>query len=164
MIEDGLWKIAAGILCVVLLFVVPTYLSYERQEEVIYHLVMNQVEYITERVRETGYLDQSMVNQLNDGLHSTGYFYEVEFEHLAKRFSDNGGKLEVFYEGTYTEDIIATLETGERYSCRVGDFFFIKVRNTTLSKSARLRHLFGSTYAGPFIFFKTGGIVRYGDT
>lgn len=164
MIEEGLWKIAGFIMCVVLLFVVPTYLSYERQEEVIYHLVINQVDQITERVRETGYLDQSILNQLNDGLLSTGYFYEVEIEHLAKRFSDNAGRLDVFYEGTYTDDIYAVVSQGDRYSLHIGDFFFIKVRNTTMTKSAQLRQLLGIKNKGSTIFINSGGIVRYGDT
>lgn len=164
MIEEGLWKIAAFLLCIVLLFVVPLYLSYERQEEVIYHTVLTEVDSFSEKVREVGYVDSSMIRQLEDSLSATGYFYKIEFEHLAKQFSDNEGKIEVFYEGTYTEDIYSVLSSGERYPCNIGDFFFVKVKNTTLSKTAALRQLLGIKYKGSAIRIKSGGIIRYGDT
>jgi len=164
MVEEGLWKVAAILLSIVLLFIVPSYLSYERQEEIIYHLAMTHVNQLSEKVREIGYLDQAMLNQFLDVMNSTGYMYDIEFEHLAKRFSDNGGTLEVYYDGTYTEGIYEVLSHGERYACHVGDFFFIKVVNKTPTKTAQLRRLLGIRSGEASIFIKSGGIVRYGDT
>jgi len=164
MIEEGLWKISAVLLSIVLLFIVPSYLSYERQEDIIYHLAITHVDQLSEKVREIGYLDQAMLNQFLDAMNATGYMYDIEFEHLAKRFSDHGGTIEVYYDGTYTEGIYEVLSRGDRYACHVGDFFFIKVVNTTPTKTAQLRRLLGIRSSGTSIHIKSGGIVRYGDT
>lgn len=164
MIEDGLWKVAAVLLSVVLLFVVPMYLSYERQDEIIYHTVERATDQFSEKVREIGYVDRMLLEQLKSELNATGYTYDVALEHLEKRFSENNGLLEVYYEGTYTEDIAAVLAQGEQYRCHIGDFFYVKVRCTSRSNADVLRGLFGVHVNRSMLQLKSGGIIRYGDT
>lgn len=164
MIEEGLWKIAALLLSVVLLFVVPMYLSFERQDELIRHMIESDVRQTSDKIREIGYVDESLLNELEQELNATGYSYDLELEHLEKRFSEEDGQLKVFYEGTYTEDILAVIAGGQRYTCHIGDFFYIKVVNKTQTNANLLRKLLGIRYKGFTLRIKSGGIVRYGDT
>lgn len=164
MIQDSLWKILSILICVVMLFVVPVLLSYQRQDVITYNMVQIEVDKISEKVRESGYIDHAMLVELYSYLDASGNKYDVELEHLAKSFASDGLAMKVYYEGTYTSDIIDRIKLNDRYDLHVGDFFYIRVNSRGQTKSQFVNSIFASHSGGPGIVIVSGGIVRYGDT
>ncbi len=164
MFVDSLWKIGGIIICVILLFVVPLKMNFARQDKIIDQVVRTRVMLFSEQARELGYISEVMVKELEASLSATGLEYEVSFEHLSKRFAaDESGNLKAYYDGSYEEDIYELIDTGIDYPLKMGDFLFVEVRSSSITKSQAMNHLFGLP-GGPGIYFKSGGIVRYGNS
>lgn len=164
MVQDSLWKILSILICVVMLFVVPILLSYQRQDAISYNMVQIEVDKISEKVRESGYIDRSMLVELYSYLDASGNKYDVELEHLAKSFASDGSRMKVYYDGTYTPDIIDEINLNQSYNMHVGDFFYIHVENSGRTKAQFVNSIFGVSSGGPGIVIVSGGLVRYGDT
>lgn len=163
MISDSLWKLFGIILCVILLFVVPMKMSYARQDKIIDNIVRVEVETFSQQVRELGYINEVMLKDFMNQLHASGLEYEVSLEHLSKAFADNGsGTLQAYYEGTYEEEIYDQMAIDGGYDMRSGDFFFVEIRSKSLTKTQSLNRMFGIS-SGPGIYYKSGGIIRYGN-
>ncbi len=163
MIQEVLWKVLGMLICVVMLFVVPTMLSYQRQDAIAYNLVQVEVQAFGERVRESGYVDHMMVRELEAKLSATGNRFDMKLEHLEKSFADDGGGMRVYYKGSYTGDILEAIDGGARYDMHVGDFFYVRLTSTALSASQSFNRILGMASGGPGIHVVSGGIVRYGD-
>lgn len=164
MIQDSLYKLLAILLSLVMLFLVPTVLSFQRQDAIAYNLVQVEVNRFSEMVRESGYVDQQMMTALNSTLNATGNNYKVEFEHLEKAFSSDGTSIKVYYDGSYTEDIIEEVNLHKKYRMSIGDFFYVTVENTSQTKSQLFNTFIGMRSGGPGIRVISGGVIRYGDT
>ncbi len=164
MIEESLWKIFGLILGVVLIFVAPTIYSYQRQDDIVYNLVMAKTNELSQKIRESGKVNQPMLDELNHILRTSGLIYEVELEHQQKRFSEEDGRMEVYYEGVYTQDIYAWIQANGTYRLSSGDFFYVRVRNTSVTKSQSFRDILdiGGVKSNE-IYIVSGGIVRYGN-
>lgn len=163
MIQDSLWKLLGMILCVVLIFVVPTLSLYERQDKIIYDIMQTETDMLAQKVREVGFIDHMMLNEYKSTIQGYGLSFSIEMEHQMKQFTADQGVYKSYYVGTFTEDIVRVIENRGRYDLGVGDFFFIRVRNTSPSRYGALLSGFGYTKEG-LIFAYSGGIVRYGDT
>jgi hypothetical protein len=164
MVQDSLDKILALLICVVMLFVIPTMLSYQRQDAISYNLVQIEVDRLSERVREVGYLDAIMLKDFDSKLAATGNHYDIEFEHMKKSFSSDGTHIAVYYEGFYTDEIWSALAVEERYNMAIGDFFYVRVTSRSKTKSQLFNQWIGIKSGGPGIMITSGGVVRYGDT
>ncbi len=163
MLVDSLWKIAGILLCVILLFIVPIKMNFARQDRILDQVVRNQVTVFSEQARELGYISDEMLKGFRSTLSATGLEYDISIEHLSKRFaSDSAGNIKAYYDGTYEEDITDYIEGGNDYPLRVGDFIFVEVRSRSETKTQSMNHLFGLP-GGPGIYYKSGGIVRYGN-
>lgn len=163
MIQDSLWKILGIIICVVMLFVVPTLSIYQRQEDIAYNILLNEANSFSQKVREIGYIDQPLLNQLNGAISSLGMSFEVTLEHQVKKFASDEGEYKVFYEGIYTTDIYKEIEINKRYSMAMGDFFYIRIKNTSTSAYGSIKRMLGFGN-GTFLYVVSGGIVRYGNS
>lgn len=165
MIQESLYKIAGIILCVVLLYVVPTLYSFERQDDIVYNLVTSATNDFSQQVREVGYIDRELYDEFMNQLLATGLSYQVEMSHLEKRYGQNQGQVEVYYQGIYQDEIKECLTLSDRYPMKIGDFFYVKVQNTGKTKGDGLKSMIGiPTSSLPRIFLKSGGIVRYGGS
>ncbi|MBN2220969.1 MAG: hypothetical protein JW708_02105 [Vallitaleaceae bacterium] len=163
MIQESLYKIAGIILCVIMLFVIPTLYSFERQDDIVYNLVNSATNELSQRVREVGYIDRELYHEYINRLSATGLSYQVEMSHMEKRYGQNQGRVEVYYHGYYQEEIEEYLKGNDRYPMKIGDFFYIKVQNTGRTKGDGLKSMIGiPTSSLPRIYLKSGGIVRYG--
>ncbi len=161
MVSDSLWKLFGMILIVLLIFVVPTQFFYQRQDDISYQIVINECNAFSDRVREQGYLTEAMVTDFRRTLSATGMNYDVEIEHERKRFLNN----QVYYDAIYHEDIMEVLATQELYPLAVGDFFFVRVVNTSPTMSRTLAGVFGiGGHSQIDIYMKAGGVVRYGHS
>lgn len=159
MVSDSLWKLFGMILIVLLIFVVPTQFFYQRQDDISYQIVVNECHTFSDRVREQGYLTEAMVADFRRTLSATGISYAIEIEHDRKRFLNN----QVYYDAIYHDDIMEALEGQDTYPLAVGDFFFVRVVNTSPTMSRTLAGVFGIGGQGQVdIYMKAGGVVRYG--
>lgn len=159
MVSDSLWKLLGMIMIVVLIFVVPTQFFYQRQDDMTYQIVVNECHAFTDHVREQGYVTEAMIADFRRTLSATGITYDIEIEHERKRFLNN----QVYYDAIYNEDIMTALETEEKYPLAVGDFFFVRVVNTSPTMSRTLAGVFGmGGRSHADIYLKAGGVVRYG--
>ncbi len=164
MIEESLWKIFGILLGVVLIFVLPTVYSYQRQEDILYNMITTETNTFSQKVRESGKVNQSMLNELYSVLRTSGLTYEFEIEHQKKRFSEHEGNIDVYYEGFYTEDIQEILYVEGEYRLATGDFFYVRIRNTSPTKSQGFRRILGvSGMKSHDIYVVSGGVVRYGN-
>ena len=127
-------------------------------------MVQIEVDKISEKVRESGYIDHAMLVELNSYLDASGNKYDIELEHLAKKFASDGTSMKVYYDGTYTGEIINGIQLNKRYSMHVGDFFYIHITNSGKTKGQFVTSMFGISSGGPGIVLVSGGIVRYGDS
>lgn len=163
MIQDSLWKILGIILCVILLFVVPIASVYERQDAIAYNILLNETNEFSQKIREIGYIDQVLIDNLNTSLSGLGVSFEIVFEHQSKRFGTDQGIHRVYYEGVYTEDITTAILNEGKYSFNMGDFFFVRIRNTSISPYGSFRKLLGIG-GDTYLYAVSGGVVRYGDS
>jgi hypothetical protein len=164
MIEDSLWKIFGIILGVVLIFVVPTVYSYQRQDDIVYNLIMTEANEFSQKIRESGKVNRQMLDELNQVLQASGLTYEIELEHQQKRFSEDEGFMEVYYDGVYTDRIFEWVETQGAYRLNSGDFFYVRIRNTSRTKGQSFRNILGiGGMKNSEIYIVSGGIVRYGN-
>jgi len=146
-----------------MLFVVPIVLDYERQDTICYNLVQVETYSFSDRIREIGYINEAMMNEFYAKLDATGNQYQVTFEHLRKSFADDNGEWKAYYEGFYLEDILEAIKKNGEYDMNVGDFFFVTVTNTSVTKSEAFYHVIGLSGGGS-IYLKSGGVIRYGDS
>ena len=151
------------ILCVILVFIVPLKMNYARQDKIMDNVVSVEVTAFCDQVREMGYIREPMMRGFMTALDSTGLNYDIQIEHLSKNFAQDGdGDFKAYYEGFYEEEIFEILDSGFMYEMKMGDFFFIRVMSRSDTKSQSLNSMIGLP-KGPGIFFKSGGIVRYGN-
>lgn len=139
-------------------------LSYQRQDVITYNMLQIQVDKVSEKIRESGYVDHGMLVDLYSYLDASGNKYQVELEHLAKSFASDGSDMKVYYDGSYTMDIIDEINLNNKYSMHVGDFFYIRISSSGKTKSQIANTIFGSKSGGPGIIIVSGGLVRYGDS
>ncbi len=147
-----------------MLFIIPSMFAYQRQDQIIYNIVQVEVNTFSEKVREVGYIDRPMLNDFYAKIYSTGLNYSITFEHLSKVFAEDDSVMRAYYDGTYTEDIVLSVENIERYDMIVGDFFFVKVESISPTKTQSFNRLLGITSGGPGVYCVSGGVVRYGDS
>lgn len=164
MIQNSLWKLLGIILAVVLIFIVPMVWEYQRQDQMINDYVCNETKAFSQKIQEIGYLDRALYHDFVNRLQLTGTDYQIEMEHLQKRFKANaaaGDQVEAYYDGYYLTDIIEKMDKGEKYRLRMGDFFFVTIKNRSNTKTQAINRLIGIKSGGVGIYYKSGGVVRY---
>lgn len=170
MISDSLWKILGILLAGILLYVTPLISAYEREDALIASYVDTETREFSEKIQEIGYLDKNMYMDFTSKLAATGNVYDIELEHLSKNYEKESFLKQtdytedLYYNGTYEEDILDEINIGNKYKMKVGDFFFVTVKNKNLTKSQTIGKILGIGFKGRGIFYKRGGTVRYGDT
>ncbi len=170
MVEQGLWKIMAVILAVVLMFAAPMMVMYDRQEAITYSVAYSAVSQMCDQVRNTGVIEPEIIQTLTDQLNATGIAYDIQLEHYSKIYvpiydESTGiftGDYFSDYMGKYNADIYDTLEGIGTYNMSVGDLFFIQIENKDQTLAQRARGMiFGRSMDWPVIIVRNGGMVRH---
>ncbi|WP_110931529.1 hypothetical protein [Paenibacillus bouchesdurhonensis] len=117
--EGSLSKIMAIFIAVALLFGYPLYQQAQRQDELSQMVVHNAVTEFVDAVRTKGYITPRMYLELNRKLGATGNQYDIQMEHLHKRYNPVyfdpanpatfEGSFDIYFNGHYTEEIMAAL-------------------------------------------------------
>lgn len=169
MIENALWKIAALLLTVVLLFVVPLTSLFQRQSDLTYETLVVETTALCDQVRDTGYLTMDQYLDYTRKLAHTGEQYKIQLTYMEKTYVpvlDNLGQptgtAETVYSGTYTETILEQLSTTGRLSMNVGDFFYVETEATSKTKDAVMKSLLlGQTQEYPWLYTRNGGMIHH---
>lgn len=146
----------------VLLFVIPTYYQYQRQEEMNYQLVLLETEKAAGLICELGYVEENSLSQLKAVLAATGNRYQIQLAHLQKKFIENeaAGKIEAYYEGNYNQQIYEEIAKEGRFRMDFGDYFYIYIENKGQTSFQRLKSVFGLPSQGVTIIARSGGLIR----
>lgn len=84
--EGSLQKIIAAIVGVLILFIIPVYMAYEKVDDIAYSLVLKITQNFVDNVRDKGYISPEMYSDLVSDLMATGNMYDIEIEHVKKRY------------------------------------------------------------------------------
>lgn len=179
-------KFVSVILALLLLYIYPTAEGAKRQDDLSQLVVYNVVTQFVDAARLKGYITPTMYNDFLQSLHMTGNEYEIQMEHMHKKYhpeySDAANantfldKYSVIYEGFYEETILDVLfpesslpkDSDSRiYRMMVGDFFKVKVKNTNVTPGTIMSDfLYGvrELYDGQtVIVFPYGGMILNED-
>ncbi|MDO3412849.1 hypothetical protein QWJ34_23990 [Saccharibacillus sp. CPCC 101409] len=149
--------IFAALLAVLLLFMYPLYEQARSQDKIAGAIVQGAATHFIDGARTKGYITPQMYEEFNAQLAATGNAYEVELEHLHKRYSPDysdpanpatfQNSFTTFYDGFYSEQILGVLfpdngrdkkDSGRRYEMQVGDYIGIELKNINRTAAAQL--------------------------
>ncbi|GGO07224.1 hypothetical protein [Saccharibacillus kuerlensis] len=149
--------IFAALLAVLLLFMYPLYEQARSQDKIANAIVQGAATHFIDSVRTKGYITPQMYEEFNTKLAATGNQYDVQLEHLHKRYNPDyndpanpltfQGSFTTFYDGFYTEQILAVLfpdngrspeDAARRYTMEVGDYIGVKLKNVNRTAAVQL--------------------------
>lgn len=84
--ESSLQKIIAAIVGVMILFIVPVYIAFEKVDDISYSLVLKFTQAFVDNVREKGYISPDMYSDFVSNIYSTNNSYDIQIEHVKKRY------------------------------------------------------------------------------
>ena len=162
MIINALDRLFALLLIVILLFVVPTYYRYQRQEDINYQLVLLETQKTADLICELGYIEDNSLSKLYAVLGATGTDYKVTLTHMQKRFTEEETQAETkyYYVGSYDHEIYEKIRKDGKYGMDLGDFFYISVENTSKTPFQQLKAVLGFQENGQAIVARSGGLIR----
>lgn len=169
---DGLSKVVAVFIAVILLFIYPITYMADNQEESMRLIVQNATVKFTDSVRDNGYITGEMYDSYLMEIGVTGCSYDVEMDHSHRTYfpiysdvSDPNsftGDYKQVEEGYFTDEIISAISSGGTYYLTKGDYIVIEVANDSKTFSGQMKSLiFGNELEIPTIFVRYGGQVRY---
>ncbi len=104
--EDNLQRIFSIIISIIIFFLLPMYMAYEKTDDISYALALKITSGFMDNVRSKGYISLAMYSDFVSRLNTaTNNKYEIKMEHVAKKYNP------AFY--IYSDDnskIIATLD------------------------------------------------------
>ena len=162
MIINALDRLLAFLLITVLLFVVPVYYQYQRQEDINYQLIWLEVQKTADLICELGYVEENSLTGLQALLGATGASYRITLSHLRKSYVENESDEEmlIYYAGDYNAEIYRQIRENGRYKMDLGDFFYISVENTSKTPFQQLKAALGFRQAGVTMVARSGGLIR----
>lgn len=172
--ENTLSKFIAVLLVVILLFVFPVLNMFENQDYISRTIVLNEVTYFVDSVRNLGYITPRMYDDLLRKLQATGNRYTIKLthEHLVVQpvyldvtdvstFEETAKNT---YQNSYSKDILQVIYSEEEdpfYYLSSGDYFIMKVYNENETIATRLKSIvLGSQLPEKNIVVNYGGMVK----
>ncbi|MEB9896267.1 hypothetical protein P4K96_22760 [Bacillus cereus] len=183
-LDSPISKIFAVLIAITLLFLYPLYQQAERQDDLSQIVVHSAVTQFVDAVRTKGYITPTMYLEFNQKLGATGNQYEVEMEHLHKKYnplyadpadpSSFKDSFETYFSGHYTDQIMYVLfpdnddspySEYRKYKMTEGDFFTVKAKNINRTMATVLRDFLtnGVTGSNTQVFMPYGGMVLNED-
>lgn len=177
-------KFVAVLIAVVVMFIYPAAEAYQRQDDLSRVVVYNAVTQFVDAVRNKGYLTPVMYQDFMNQIHATGNEFEVQMEHLHKKYtpvySDAANPdtfqhdIDVSYAGFYSADIMSVIfpdskvekdADARKYKMNVGDYFKVTVRNINRTAGTVMMDFVSGTLSGdaPVMAYPYGGMVLNED-
>lgn len=97
--EDTLQRVFSILISVLILFILPLYITFEKIDDISYSLALKITSNFVDNVTAKGYLTEEMYNDFVTELSVTGNVYDVKMEHVAKKYNpvyyvyDSDGKV-----------------------------------------------------------------------
>ena len=84
--EDNIQTIIIVVISVVLLFIFPVYMAYEKKDDISYALAMRYTQDLVDEVRSKGYITKYMYDDYRAKLKVTGNSYDINMTHEYNRY------------------------------------------------------------------------------
>ena len=94
--EDNLQRVFSILISVLILFILPLYITFEKIDDISYSLALKITSNFVDNVTAKGYVSKEMYNDFVTKLSVTGNVYDVKMEHLSRKYEP------IIY--TYVED------------------------------------------------------------
>ena len=100
--EDILQRVFPILISVLILFILPLYITFEKMDDISYSLALKITSNFVDNVTAKGYISEEMYNDFISELSVTGNVYDIKMEHVAKKYNP------VFYVYDSSEKVIDT--------------------------------------------------------
>lgn len=124
--EENIQRILAVIVSILIFFIFPIYIAFEKKDDVSYALALKITTEFVDQVKSNGFITEDMYLSFVSELAATSNTYEIDFEHKAYKYypvinaySDEGVLLESFDFELYKEQMYSSeyiVYKGEEYS------------------------------------------------
>ena len=139
--EESLSKFITAILAIVIMFIFPVYIAYEKKDDISYALAVRYTQEFVDKVRSKGYVTSELYQDYVTRLLTTGNIYDIEMEHRYVRYDPNtseasGEVKAVRSEEIYTNDYILDFmerNLEHKYVMNVNDSFNVKIKNKNVT-------------------------------
>lgn len=142
----------------------PVYKSYEAQDVYVNNYVNTIGNDFQKQVRDNGYIDASTYNAFLNKLNATKRIYKVQLIYTQKLiYPDAKYGYKAYYLEYGNKQIFNKIyKNNQRYNLHYGDDFKVKVSETEVEKSTRLKDMsFGlSSSSDSLVTFSFGGMVE----
>lgn len=161
---DIFGKMAAIIICVLLLFFWPLLYMAQKQEMIIETYVLSKTASFVENVKSTGCITKNVYKEWLRHLDQTGCLYDIKMERMEPVFyqEDHIEEYKEHKKSTFEDDILeAVYGEEEVYQMRQGDYFSVSIVNRTPTLAAKLMNMI--YYKGSItgsVSVSLGGAVR----
>jgi len=178
---NAIGKVFVILVTMVLLYLVPTYYTYQRHDDMSNMLVQKATTTFVDAVRDKGYITPQMYNDFTRDVQSTGNTYEIVMTHEKKKYDPVynsagvfGNSVNVNYDMYYGDDILPIMfpnnstaidSDSRRYKLNTGDFFYVKIINTNRTNAAIVQDMLNGKIAESNIriLITYGGMVYNED-
>ena len=139
--EESLSKFVTAILAIIIMFIFPVYIAYEKKDDISYALAVRYTQDFVDKVRSKGYLTRELYQDYASQLLTTGNTYKIEMEHRYVRFDPNSSTIGNEVNAVRNEEIFSTehilnfMDNNDehKYVMNVGDNFNVKIKNTNVT-------------------------------
>ncbi|MDD3303953.1 MAG: hypothetical protein PHP54_03455 [Clostridia bacterium] len=104
--EDSLQRVFSIIIAVVIFFLLPLYIAFEKKDDISYSLALKITTNFANDVKNKGYLTLGMYNKFIENLAVSDNAYDITIEHVAKKYNP---VIYSYKDDTYKE-IVATFD------------------------------------------------------
>lgn len=145
--EDTLQRVFSILISVLILFILPLYITFEKIDDISYSLALKITSNFVDNVTAKGYISEEMYNDFISELAVTGNVYDVKMEHVAKKYNpayyiyDDDGKVQLVLDyAIYAKDVNNSTDNsltvkGKKYNLSHKDADGNDVSNIKLSYS-----------------------------
>lgn len=85
--DDNLQRVFSVLLSVIILFILPLYITFEKIDDISYSLALKITSNFVDNVNAKGYVTEEMYNDFVSRLTVTGMTYDIKMEHVAKKYT-----------------------------------------------------------------------------
>lgn len=110
--EDTLQRVFSVLISILILFVLPLYITFEKMDDISYSLALKITSNFVDSVTAKGYITESMYNDFLRELSVTNNVYDIKMEHVSKKYvptyyiyDDAGNLLEKADYAIYCKDV-----------------------------------------------------------
>jgi len=165
---NPLSKFVSFIICLLVIFYFPLSNTLQKQDAITQTYVTETVAEFTSNVRNHGYISSNMYFSFIQKLDATSNLYNVDIKHSHKivipLYDDDLVFLddyETTYVDTFEDEIFNTLESGENYFFKQGDYISVKISNRNATIASKLRNFVTlGNNEGIEILGLSGGMIR----